>query len=141
MGLFRNEKRDVEEALEGLLGNIGANYRFHEGVDASPSVRERAAKVKAAAEKMRAKGKDRELEAVVAAWYEKPPPASVVFRGDSGGVAEELARQEGLWADVDRELPPVAGSGPKAEAEEARRDEIAKMRAARDYWRSVLAGL
>jgi hypothetical protein len=31
VGLFRNDRREFEEALEGLLVNIGANYKFYEG--------------------------------------------------------------------------------------------------------------
>jgi hypothetical protein len=44
VGLFRNDRRDLETALDGLLANIGANYRFHEGVDASTAVKDRVPK-------------------------------------------------------------------------------------------------
>ena len=141
MGLFRNERRDLEEALDGLLGNIGANYRFHEGVEATGAVKDRVIKVNDLAERMRRKGKAEELSAIASAWYGKQPPPSTFFRGDSSGVADELERQERLWADVDRDLPPIAGSGPKAQAEEERREEIAKMKAAREFWRTVVTGL
>lgn len=141
MGLFRNDRREFEEALEGLLANIGANYRFYEGVGASTAVRDRVAKVKELAARMESKGKASELEAVVVEWCKKQPPPTTFFLGGSSSVADELNRQEALWADVDRDLPPIPGSGPTAEAEEARREEIGKMRAARDYWRAVLSEL
>jgi len=70
MGLFRNDRREFEEALEGLLLNIGANYRFYEGVGASTAVSDRVAKVRELASRMKSKGKAGELEAVVREWYE-----------------------------------------------------------------------
>jgi hypothetical protein len=93
------------------------------------------------AARMRSRGKTEELEAIVGEWYEKQPPLTAFFVGADTAVAGELDRQDALWADIDRDLPPITGSGPKAETEEARREEIGKMKTARDYWRAVLGNL
>jgi hypothetical protein len=86
MGLFKNDRRELEEALESLLVNIGANYRFYEGVAASSAVGDGVAKVKELAARMKSKGKASELEAAVGEWCEKQPPPTTFSLGENSSV-------------------------------------------------------
>jgi hypothetical protein len=55
-------------------------------------VRDRVAKVKELAARMKSKGKASELEAVVGEWCDKQPPPTTFFLGGNSSVADELNR-------------------------------------------------
>ena len=143
MGLFKNDRRKLEEALDSLRGFIGTQSSFSGDVENHSGIAERVAQVTAASEQLRCKGRGNEVDTVIDAVYDSKLPIAVLGSGDQ--VVAEIERLEELEKDAELDLPPIKGSGTAAQAEEARREEIAllgtKRREARAYWRSVLDNL
>jgi hypothetical protein len=98
--------------------------------------RSSVAKVHAAVDHLCRKGKQGDVLAAIDRAYNKRPVVATFGAGPE--AATELERIEALVADAQRELPPVTGTGTSAQAEFRRREEIAKLRAADDYWKRLL---
>lgn len=143
MGLFKNDRRKLEEALESLRGLIGTQSCFSGDVENHSGIAERVAQVKVAAEQLRRRGRGHEVDSVIDAFYDSRLPIAAMGSGDR--VVAEIERLEGLEEDAELDLPPIKGSGTTAQAEEARREEITRLsekrKEARTYWRSVLDSL
>lgn len=143
MGLFKNDRRTLDEALDALRSHVGTQSCFSGDVENHSGIADRVSQLKAAAEQLTRKGRGGEVDAAIDAVYDSKLPLAVLGGGTQ--VLEELERLERLDADAEAELPPITGSGTAAQAEEARREEIAKLSAKRreayGYWKSILDDL
>jgi hypothetical protein len=140
VGLFGNERKKLEEALDALRSELGLQSCFGGDVENHSGIAQRAAKAAAIADRMKAKGRVAELNAALDDASGAELPLAALGGGDQALAAiERLERLEGA-ADID--LPPIKGSGTAAQAEEARREEVVRLAAkrneARTYWKDLL---
>ncbi len=140
MGLFKNDRRTLEEALESLRSELGTQSSFGGDVENHAGIAGRVKQVEAAAEQLQRKGRGAEAASAIDSVYEASFPIAVL--GGAPDVVAELERLEQLEAEGEVELPPIKGSGTAAQAEEARREEISKLSAkrkeAKAFWKRVL---
>jgi hypothetical protein len=117
MGLFKNDRRTLEEVLESLRSQLGVQSSFSGDVRSHPGVKERVGQVEAAVDRLERKGRGADVLSAIDAVYDTKLPIAAL--GSGPAVVAELERLEQLEADAEVELPPIKGSGTAAQAEEA----------------------
>jgi hypothetical protein len=114
MGLFSNPQKELDETLEGLLLNFGANN----GNRQATAVIDRLAKAESLIDRLVAKGKPDQAQTSVKKIAERTPEPVAFFRGgpaEAEAAKASLAdrpRSEGMltgWADLCASLLARAG--------------------------------
>jgi hypothetical protein len=110
MGLFKNDRRKLEEALDSLRVFIGTQSCFGGDVENHSGIAERVAQVTAAAEQLKRKGRGDAVDAVIDAVYDSKLPIAALGTGDQ--VVAEIERLEGLEKDAELDCRPSKAVAP-----------------------------